>query len=47
MSVVLAVQPHFIGQPYNIEVFWGYGLFVDQVGNFVKKKMSDCSEEGC
>jgi oleate hydratase len=26
-------------------VFWGYGLFVDQVGNFVKKKMSDCSGE--
>jgi oleate hydratase len=45
MSVVLAAQPHFIGQPDNIRVFWGYGLFVDQVGNFVKKKMSDCSGE--
>lgn len=45
MSVVLAAQPHFIGQPDNINVFWGYGLFVDQVGNFVNKKMSDCSGE--
>jgi oleate hydratase len=45
MSVVLAAQPHFIGQPDNIKVFWGYGLFVDQVGNFVKKKMSDCTGE--
>jgi oleate hydratase len=45
MSVVLAAQPHFIGQPDNIKVFWGYGLFVDQIGNFVKKKMSDCSGE--
>ena len=43
MSVVLAAQPHFIGQPDNIKVFWGYGLFVDQVGNFVRKKMSECS----
>jgi oleate hydratase len=45
MSVVLAAQPHFIGQPDNIKVFWGYGLFVDQMGNFVKKKMSDCTGE--
>ncbi|HEY0330678.1 MAG TPA: oleate hydratase [Rhodopseudomonas sp.] len=43
MSVVLAAQPHFIGQPDQIKVFWGYGLFVDQIGNFVKKKMSDCN----
>ncbi len=45
MSVVLAAQPHFIGQPDDINVFWGYGLFVDQIGNFVKKKMSQCTGE--
>ena len=45
MSVVLAHQPHFIGQPADVKVFWGYGLFVDQVGNHVGKKMSDCSGE--
>ena len=45
MSVVLARQPHFIGQPDDINVFWGYGLFVDQDGNFVKKPMSDCTGE--
>ena len=45
MSVVLAHQPHFIGQPDSVRVCWGYGLFVDQPGNFVKKKMSDCSGE--
>jgi oleate hydratase len=45
MSVVLAAQPHFIGQPASVQTFWGYGLFVDQIGNFVKKKMSDCSGE--
>jgi oleate hydratase len=45
MSVVLAHQPHFIGQPDDVQVCWGYGLFVDQEGDFVKKKMSDCTGE--
>jgi oleate hydratase len=45
MSVVLAHQPHFIDQPDDVQVFWGYGLFVDQEGDFAKKKMSDCSGE--
>jgi oleate hydratase len=43
MSIVLAFQPHFIGQPDNVTVFWGYGLFPDKAGNFVKKKMADCT----
>jgi oleate hydratase len=45
MSIVLAHQPHFLGQPRGTQVFWGYGLFVDQEGDFVKKKMSDCTGE--
>jgi len=45
MSIVLAHQPHFIGQPENVTVFWGYGLFPDRIGNFIKKKMSDCTGE--
>lgn len=43
MSIVLAHQPHFLSQPDDVRVFWGYGLFVDQEGNYVKKKMSDCT----
>jgi oleate hydratase len=43
MSIVLAYQPHFIGQPDNVTVFWGYGLFPDNEGNFVKKKMAVCT----
>jgi len=43
MSIVLPHQPHFIGQPDNVNVFWGYGLFVDKPGNFVTKPMSACS----
>ncbi|AMR25549.1 oleate hydratase (plasmid) [Hymenobacter psoromatis] len=45
LSVVLAYQPHFINQPAGVTVFWGYGLFPDRVGNYVPKKMSDCSGE--
>ena len=42
-SIVLPHQPHFIGQPDGVEVFWGYGLFVDEPGNFVKKPMAACT----
>jgi len=42
-SIVLPHQPHFIGQPNDVNVFWGYGLFVDKTGDFVKKPMSAAS----
>jgi oleate hydratase len=42
-SIVLPHQPHFIGQPEDVNVFWGYGLFVDKPGDFVKKPMSACN----
>jgi oleate hydratase len=42
-SIVLPYQPHFIGQPEDVQVFWGYGLAVDKPGNFVKKAMSACT----
>ncbi|WP_410771208.1 oleate hydratase [Fontibacillus sp. BL9] len=45
MSIVLAHQPHFRNQPEHVKVFWGYGLYPDRVGDFVKKKMSDCTGE--
>ncbi len=34
-SIVLPHQPHFIGQPKDVNVFWGYGLFVDKTGDCV------------
>jgi oleate hydratase len=43
MSIVLAYQPHFINQPADVQVFWGYALFPDRVGNFVPKPMSECN----
>jgi len=42
-SIVLPHQPHFIGQPPDVNVFWGYGLFVDMPGNYVKKPMAACT----
>lgn len=43
LSLVLGPQPHFYDQPKDTWVWWGYGLYPDKVGNFVRKKMSDCS----
>jgi oleate hydratase len=43
VSIVIPYQPHFIGQPEGVSVFWGYGLSVDTPGDFVKKPMSACS----
>lgn len=42
-SIVLPHQPHLVGQPPDVQVFWGYGLFVDVPGNFVHKPMSNCT----
>jgi oleate hydratase len=42
-SIVIPFQPHFIGQPADVGVIWGYGLAVDKPGNFVNKPMSACS----
>jgi oleate hydratase len=43
LSVVLAHQPHFLNQAANTQVFWGYSLFGDRIGNFVAKPMADCN----
>ena len=43
MSIVLAHQPHFANQPDGVQVFWGYGLFPDRVGDYVAKPMTECT----
>jgi oleate hydratase len=43
MSIVLAHQPHFPNQRAGVQVFWGYSLFPDRVGNFVPKPMAECN----
>jgi oleate hydratase len=43
LSIVLAHQPHFLNQPADVQVFWGYALFPDRVGDFVPKPMAECN----
>lgn len=43
MSIVVAAQPHFVNQPIDETIFWGYGLHTDRVGDYVKKPMRDCT----
>ncbi|WP_457744353.1 oleate hydratase [Sulfurimonas sp.] len=45
MSIVIAHQPHFPNQSDDIKIFWGYGLYPDKIGNYVKKTMAECSGE--
>ena len=42
-SIVIPYQPHFIGQPDDVSVLWGYGLNVDALGDYVKKPMAACT----
>ncbi|MGM4954251.1 oleate hydratase [Bradyrhizobium barranii] len=43
LTIVLNAQPHYFEQPKNVWVWWGYGLFPDQPGNFVHRPMSECT----
>lgn len=45
LSVTCSRQPHFSNQPKNVIVLWAYGLFPDNIGDHVKKRMSDCTGE--
>ncbi|WP_042348091.1 oleate hydratase [Bacillus massiliigorillae] len=45
MSTVVAAQPHFKAQDANTTIFWGYGLYPDRIGDYVKKPMKECSGE--
>ncbi len=45
MSWTCSKQPHFPNQPDNVLVTWAYGLFPDKVGDYVKKRMCDCTGE--
>ncbi|SFD33963.1 oleate hydratase [Clostridium uliginosum] len=45
MSIVVSAQPHFKNQPIDTTIFWGYGLYTDKFGDYVKKPMRDCTGE--
>ncbi|MGN0768964.1 MAG: oleate hydratase, partial [Christensenellales bacterium] len=37
--------PYFPDQPENVQVGWGYGLWGEREGNYVKKPMCECTGE--
>jgi oleate hydratase len=43
MSFVIARQPHFPNQPKDVKIFWGYGLYPDRTGDYIKKTMAECT----
>jgi oleate hydratase len=43
MSIAVPHQPHFLNQAEGMQAFWGYGLFPDKTGDFVKKPMGSCT----
>ncbi len=43
LSSVVAAQPHFVNQPEDVTIFWGYGLYTGALGDYVKKPMKDCT----
>lgn len=36
-------QPFYTDQPKDVFVWWGYGLYHDRPGDFVKKTMAECT----
>lgn len=43
LTIHLYHPPAYPAQPDNVFIWWGYGLFPDRTGDYVKKKMSECS----
>jgi len=43
MSIVVPHQPHFPDMPADTYTLWGYGLFVDEKGDYVDKPMAQCT----
>lgn len=45
LSVTVFHQPEVIGQPPGTHIWWGYGLYPERNGDFVKKRMDACTGE--
>jgi oleate hydratase len=43
ISFVLHHKPFYPNQPVNVEVFWAYGLYGENEGNYIKKPMAECT----
>lgn len=45
LDILRIVSQSIPNQPEHVQVFWGYALHPDRVGNFIKKPMLSCSRE--
>ncbi|MFL5286062.1 MAG: oleate hydratase [Rhodopila sp.] len=43
LSLTIFHQPEIIGQPPGTNLWWGYGLYPERNGDFVPKRMNDCT----
>jgi hypothetical protein len=43
LSIVVPYQPHFADLPANTFTLWGYGLFIDERGDYISKPMAQCT----
>ncbi|MGN0519114.1 MAG: oleate hydratase [Candidatus Fimenecus sp.] len=43
ISYIAYHAPYFPNQPENVQVGWGYGLWGEREGNYIKKPMCDCT----
>jgi oleate hydratase len=43
LSLTIFHQPEVIGQPSGTRVWWGYGLYPERNGDFVRKRMDACT----
>ena len=43
LSLSIFHQPEIIGQPDGTKVWWGYGLYPERSGDFVRKRMDECT----
>lgn len=45
ISYIAYHAPYFPNQPENVQVGWGYGLWGERPGNYIKKPMCECTGE--
>jgi oleate hydratase len=43
LSLSIFLQPEIVDQPQGASVWWGYGLYPERLGTYVKKRMDQCT----
>jgi oleate hydratase len=43
LSLSIFLQPEILDQPDSTSVWWGYGLYPERNGDYVKKRMDQCA----